>query len=155
MPDWLGHNDEDVTIVGQVGVAERCSKYRHPCWLFVDEEDVASAAGVVGGNESSIGVILDYELEYLDNSFVAADEPPNDEEERTTLIRMFESLQVVSLASWWKYFLVEYTHLSSHNLGKDHTNKAVLPMTPAFDLVNDQKLDIVFPVRYQLFHIGK
>ena len=125
-------------IVGQVGVAERCSKHHHPCWLYVDEEDVASAAGVVGGNESSIGVILDYESEYLDNN-VAADETPNGEVERRTLIRMFEPLQVVSLASWWKYFWVEYAHLSSHILGKDHTNKAALPMTPAFDLCNFEK----------------
>ena len=127
-----------MTIVGQVGVAERCSKYRHPCWLFVDEEDVASAAWVVGGNESSIGVILDCELEYLDNS-VAADETPNDEVERRMLIRMFESLQVVLLASWWKYFLVEYAHSSSHNIGKDHTNKAALRMTPVLDLCDLEK----------------
>ena len=83
-------------------------------------------------------MILDYESEYLDNS-VAADETPNDEVERRTLIRMFESLQVALLASWWKYFLVEFAHLSSHNLGKDHTNKAELPTTPAFDLCNLEK----------------
>ena len=81
---------------------------------------------------------LGYELEYLDNT-AAAGETLNDEVERKTLIKMFEPLRVISLASWWKYFLIEDAHLSSRNLDMDHKNNGVLTMSHDFDLCKFEK----------------
>ena len=104
---YLGHNDEDVRIVGQV-VVEHYNKHHHPYFPFADGEGIAFVASVV--DEVDRGIVRrqhvnpGYGTECFENIVVAGDIPNYDEEERKTSIKMFVSLQAIWLASLLKCF---------------------------------------------------